>query len=199
MAKSGGLTPYLATIAAVAAGQPVTTDALDAMQAALRSPLDKSAGGEDSARRRAAEDILRALVELDAKEAAFANSLGLILQDRHEFAEAAGLFLQAAARTEGEPQNLPRRIRVGSPPGVETQASACRKLAFHSALRLSLNPSGISNTPTRHERREELRWTGCRVRSQGTIRPVLHSDCSGYIAGCSPALPRSRLTADVFR
>ncbi|MGA8636258.1 MAG: hypothetical protein WB805_15610 [Candidatus Dormiibacterota bacterium] len=84
----------------------MTTDALDAMQAALRSPLDESAGGEDSARRRAAEDILRALVELDAKEAAFANSLGLILQDRHEFAEAAGLFLQAAARTEARAPEL---------------------------------------------------------------------------------------------
>ena len=106
MAQSGDLTPYVQTIAAVGAGRLVSIDALDAMQAALRAPRDEPSGAEATARERAVEDILRALVELDTEEAAFANSLGLILQERQDFVEAAGLFLQAARRTEARAPGL---------------------------------------------------------------------------------------------
>jgi len=77
----------------------VSIEVLDEMQAALRSPLDESET-EEATRGRAAEDILLALVELDPNEAAFANSLGLIWQEKKHLVEAAELFLRAAQRTE---------------------------------------------------------------------------------------------------
>jgi len=100
MPNSDGFSAYLQAVTAASKGKAMDIGALDEMQADLRTPAGGPAEGADGPRLRAATDVLLALVQLDPEESAFANTLGLILQDQGMLVEAAAYFLEAAKRAE---------------------------------------------------------------------------------------------------